>query len=108
MSIKEKQITLYEVLEVLAREWINRAPGFYIHDNYEDMEGMNAAQETLEMVAKHFGAPTTVVNFVKAYLKTEYLKSFKEYLDNNGEDLENLHFVATPPIKITAKDLAAV
>jgi hypothetical protein len=29
-------------------------------------------------------------------------------LDNNGEDLEALHFVATPPIKITAKDLAAL
>jgi tRNA U34 2-thiouridine synthase MnmA/TrmU len=108
MSIKEKQITLYEVLEVLAREWINRAPGYYVHDNNEDMEGMNAAQETLEMVAKHFGAPTTVVNFVKAYLKTEYFRTFKEYLDNNGEDIDDLHFVATPPIKITKKDLDAV
>jgi phosphohistidine phosphatase SixA len=72
------------------------------------MVAMEAAQETLEMVASHFGAPTTVVNFVKAYLKTAYVKAFKDYFDEIGEDFEEINFIGNLPIKITKKDLDSV
>jgi hypothetical protein len=107
MSIKDQQISLYSVLEVIANEWIDAVPGFYIDDVTEDEHRMTAADAMIRVVSTAFGAPTTTVNFVKAYLKTAYVKAIKDYLADNNEEFADTDFIAPLPIKVTQADINA-
>lgn len=103
--IKEKQITIYEALEVLAKEWIRTSPAYYVHDCSDSMQTQKATNDMLVLMSKKFGAPTTMVNFVKAYMKDEYVKTYKQYMDEMGEEFDERDFISPLPIKITQKDL---
>jgi hypothetical protein len=105
MALQDKTVTLHEVIDALATQWISNAIPFYVHDCTESMHRMEAAADAIEHLSKHFGHPTTVVNFVKAYRKVDYVKAFKEYLDENGEEYDVSDFPTPPAIKITQKDL---
>jgi hypothetical protein len=108
MAIKDQQVSLYAVLEVIAKEWISAVPGFYIHDVPEDLRHLESSDAMLGIVSTAFGAPTTTVNFVKAYLKTEYVAAIKQYLVENGnEAFADTDFIAPLPIKVTQADIDA-
>jgi hypothetical protein len=72
------------------------------------MQTKQAAEEMLDSVSKALGHPTTMVNFIKGYKKTEYLKAIKEYLDEQGDTFDPSDFPSPLPIKVTQKDLDAV
>jgi hypothetical protein len=103
--MKQKQITLYEVLEVLAKAWIGNVSGYYIHDDSDSMHALEGYEDAFERVAREFEFPSTMIVFVKAHLKKEYIAAVKEYLNDNGEDFEE--YASNLPIKITKKDYDA-
>lgn len=105
MSIKEIQVSLYDVFSAIADDWMYAFMPVCLHDCSDSMHTMNAAEDMLSSVSKSLGHPTTMVNFVKAYKKAEYVKAVKEYLEENGEELADAHFATSLPIKVTQKDL---
>jgi hypothetical protein len=107
MTIKDQQVSQYDVLAVLANEWISSIPAFYVHDNADSLRHLSAADEMLEVMSKNFGAPTTMVNFVKAYLKTAYVKAIKDYLVENNEVFADVKFIGPLPIKVVQADIDA-
>jgi hypothetical protein len=108
MSIKDQQVSVYDVLAVLANEWIGAVPAFYVHDDNDSMEHVNGSAVMMDIMSKALGAPTTMVNFVKAYMKTEYVKAFKEYLASHDETFADAHLIGALPIKITQADIDSV
>lgn len=103
--MKQTQVTLYEVCESLAKAWIGNVPGYYIHDDSDSMYACQGYEDALEHVARTFKFPTTMVVFVKAHLKKEYIAEVKAYLEQYNEDFEELG--SQLPIKISKKEYDA-
>lgn len=105
MSIKDIQVSLYDVLSAFADAYLGSFMPYCYHDCTDSARTVHAARDMMESVSKALGHPTTMVNFIKAYKKPEYIQAVKEYLDDCGEDFNPKDFATPLPINLTKKDL---
>lgn len=104
--MKNHQVSVYEVCEMFAHQWLERAAEYCVFENRDAMYEGDVYAGGFDIVSRQYGYPIEIKEFVQQYLMSEYVLKIKAFIGKNAIDIDECLKRSEIPVTRAQYDIA--